>query len=80
MPEPSELLDRFREATVESAAVAFRLSELASVRSGVLAELHGLGWSYGRMAGAVGLSRSQIQQLVERGKTQVTFPAGASEV
>ncbi len=61
-------LDRYRRATCEHVAAAASVGRMTDLRARALAELHVDGWSFARIAGAVGLTRSRVQQLVERGR------------
>ena len=49
------------------AAAEEAVTRLSDLRARCLAELHYDGWSYAKIAEAVGISRARVQQLVERG-------------
>lgn len=61
-------LVEYRRASKEEAKLRRLADAYASERSAVLAEMHRSGMSYGQLAKATGLSRSRVQQLVERFK------------
>ena len=60
-------LDRYERAVQEQAAAEEAVTRLSDLRARCLAELHYDGWSYAKIAEAVGISRARVQQLVERG-------------
>lgn len=60
-------LVEYRRASKEEAKLRRLADAYASERAAVLAEMHRSGMSYGKIAAATGLSRSRVQQLVERG-------------
>jgi DNA-directed RNA polymerase specialized sigma24 family protein len=60
-------LDRYERAGREQRSAEALVTRLTDLRARCLAELHIDGWSYARIGQATGLSRSRVQQLVERG-------------
>ncbi|QVJ03094.1 hypothetical protein KGD82_13750 [Nocardiopsis eucommiae] len=61
-------LDEYNEATTRSEAAQAELKKHGDARARALAKLNEAGWSYGKIAGEVGLSRGKVQNLVERGR------------
>lgn len=65
-PAPTDYL----EATIEEATWRKKADEAADRRAEALARMHDSGLSLGTLAKMTGLSRSRVQQLVDRGKRQ----------
>ena len=61
-------MDRYLTAGLDLAVAEAEVARCADERARALADLHGEGWSYARIAEATGLSRARAQQLVERGR------------
>lgn len=68
------MIETYLEATKREIRLRQAAEEAAAERSKALAELHRSGMSYGKIADATGLSRSRVQQLVER--YRVTWTPG----
>lgn len=64
-------LDRYQRALVEQRAAEIAATRAADLRARVCAELHLDGWSYARIATAIGVTRARAQQLVNRGRDVV---------
>lgn len=60
------MIETYLEATERETRLRQAAEEAAAERSRALAELHRSGMSYGKISEATGLSRSRVQQLVER--------------
>lgn len=60
------MIQTYLEATEREIRLRQAAEEAAADRSQALAQLHRSGMSYGKIADATGLSRSRVQQLVER--------------
>lgn len=58
----------YRKATEREARLRKAADQAAAVRSTELTRMHQGGMSYGKIAKATGLSRSRVQQLVERSR------------
>lgn len=56
----------YRRATEDEVRHREAADLAASERASELAKMHAAGMSYGKIAEATGLSRSRVQQLVER--------------
>lgn len=56
----------YLEATEREARLREAADEAASERALIVADMHRAGMSYGKIAEQIGLSRSRVQQLVER--------------
>lgn len=61
-------MKRYLQATIREARLRKAADEAAADRASELAKMHATGMSYGKIAAATGLSRSRVQQLVERSK------------
>lgn len=61
-------LDEYTDATARVEAAQAEVKKYGDVRARTLAKLNADGWSYGKIAKAVGLSRGKVQKLVERGR------------
>lgn len=59
-------ITEYKRASKEEARLRRLADAYASERSAVLAEMHRSGMSYGQIAKLIGLSRSRVQQLVNR--------------
>lgn len=57
-------LERCREAGERYGVVAIRALELRKKRNAVIREAHKMGFGYRRIAAAMGISISRIQQIV----------------
>lgn len=68
----------YRKATVREARLRKAADQAAAERAAELTRMHQGGMSYGKIAEATGLSRSRVQQLVERSR-QGTFTITGSE-
>lgn len=60
----------YRKATAKEARLRKAADQAASERASEIAKMHESGMSYAAIADATGLSRSRVQQLVERAKGQ----------
>lgn len=58
--------DGFASGVMDDAAALVTLA--SDMRARVVAELHMDGWSFAKIATELGLSRSRVQQLVQRGR------------
>lgn len=63
-------MNAYTKATKLEAKYRRAADDAASERARALAQMHAEGMSYGAIAEATGLSRSRVQQLVERGYVQ----------
>lgn len=63
-PAPTDYL----EATADEASWRRKADEAAGRRMEAIARMRGSGMSYGQIAKLVGLSRSRVQQLVNRSR------------
>lgn len=61
------LLLQYRRATAKEARLREQANKAADDRARNLAAMHVVGMSYGQIAEETDLSRSRVQQLVERG-------------
>jgi len=71
LPDPlaaHPALGAYAEAMTEQAVAEAEVAKWADRRALAVARLSGDGWSYARIGEALGLSRSRVQQLVERGR------------
>lgn len=64
------MTDAYRKATERETRFRKAADEAASERARLLGEMHHSGMSYGTIAKLTGLSRSRVQQLVQRSITQ----------
>lgn len=63
----TDSLTKYRQASGKEARLRMEADLASADRVVALAEMHQAGMSYGKIAEATGLSRSRVQQLVERG-------------
>lgn len=63
----TDSLTKYRRASSKETRLRMEADLASADRVVALAELHQSGMSYGKIAEATGLSRSRVQQLVERG-------------
>lgn len=61
---------KYQRATAREAQLRKAADKAAAERASELARMHRSGKSYGQIAEATGLSRSRVQQLVERGNQE----------
>lgn len=61
-------LQAYNKATIREARLRKVAETAGADRAIALANLHRAGWSYGEIAKETGISRSRVQQLVERGR------------
>lgn len=66
-----DLLTKYQRATEREARLRVRADQAALERATAVAEIHAYGLSYAEIADNTGLSRSRVQQLVERGIQQL---------
>lgn len=67
-PEVPFLLDRLTLLDRDVALAVQRLERLRARRGVMLLALQAAGLSYGQIAARTGLSRSRVQQLIERAR------------
>lgn len=60
------MMANYQKATEREARLRKAADEAAAERAVELAKMHRSGMSYGKIAAATGLSRSRVQQLVEK--------------
>ena len=60
----------YRKATEREVRLRKAADKAAAERASELTKMHAAGMSYGKIATATGLSRSRVQQLVERAKAE----------
>jgi DNA-directed RNA polymerase specialized sigma24 family protein len=63
----NELIGDYLDAMAEQTCAEGEVAKWSDRRAYALAKLHAHGWSYQRISDVVCLSRSRVQQLVERG-------------
>jgi DNA-directed RNA polymerase specialized sigma24 family protein len=63
------MIDTYREATAAQARAEAEVKATTDRRAYAVAQLHADGWSLGRIAGVLGVTRARVQQLVKRGRT-----------
>lgn len=76
----TDLLTKYRRATGREARLRIEADQAATERSKTLSEMHSGGMSYAKIAEATGLSRSRVQQLVERSPSRATGSASKVNV
>lgn len=59
----------YRKATAREARLRKAADEAAAERAAELTRMHQEGMSFGKLAKATGLSRTRVQQIVERSNT-----------
>lgn len=60
----------YQRATAKEVRLRKAADKAAAERASEVAKMHRSGMSYGQIAEATGLSRSRVQQLVERGNQE----------
>lgn len=64
------MITTYLKATEKETQLRKAADEAAAERARALAEMHRLGMSYGKISEATGLSRSRVQQLIERARVK----------
>lgn len=58
----------YYQAMTDQAVAEASVTESTNRRAAAVAAMHADGWSYQTIANVIGLTRSRVQQLAERGK------------
>lgn len=74
--ETDDPLGRYWLATGRAQAAEREATRLTDLRARAVAEMRVDGWSYGRIAKAIGVSRNRAVQLAERGMRVVPDDCG----
>lgn len=64
MADPDKIVKRILTLNANLAGLQADVEKVSVEREGLIRELRSEGWSLGRIAGAAGLSRGRIQQIV----------------